>query len=89
MKMNTEKICEMVGKYTPEILTVWPTIHMMEARHIIYDRRLSALEKAYVDTNKALEEYRRGATRRTRSNNWLKLHRQPMRRGKENRDLKY
>ena len=88
MGINTEKISEMVKKHTPEILTVWPMIHMLEEQYIVNDRRLKALEESYGIVNKELEKYRHRVMRRTRSNNWLRLHGYPMRRGKENGDLK-
>ena len=88
MEINMEELRENFKKYAPEILYAHNIIHMMAAQHIVNDRRLRVLEKSYGIMNKEYAAYKHRVSRRTHSNNWLKLHGYPMRRGKENRDLR-
>lgn len=76
---------EKLRKYVPE--TISPLgIPLMIARMRKLNKDVERLKETYSNVNKAWKDYSRSVLR-TRSNNWLKLHGYPMRRGNENRDL--
>lgn len=83
MELNMEELREMVMKHTPEVLRPEYVAGMIYSIRKT-TKRLNDLKKSYEDLDRAFMEYARNATRKIHSNNWLKLHGYPMRRGKEN-----
>ena len=54
----------------------------------ILKRRQMEWSDAYEEVRKEYGKYLRRVTRLYTSNNWLKMHKQPMRRGLENKEAK-
>ena len=77
LKKYLETSKEIMKKYVPEILcTPGIAMNLMEFSHVKYNANMQIL-KTLADQS---DYYRLKYIRKTRSNNWLRIHGYPMRR---------
>lgn len=81
--MQIEKIKDVVKKYVPQMLLGAGVAGIMIGNHTS-QTKLKVLAACYGTTSMQYQSYKRKVERKSHSNNWLKMHGQPLRRGKEN-----
>ena len=84
MQIEVEKIKDVAKKYVPQML-LGAGIAGLMWDHMTSKRQLSILAACYGTTSVEYQSYKRKVERKSHSNNWLKMHGQPLRRGKENK----
>lgn len=84
MQIEVKEITDVVKKYAPQHL-IGVGIAGLMWDHMTSKRQLSTLAACYGTASVQYQSYKHKVERRSHSNNWLKMHGQPLRRGKENK----
>lgn len=79
-----DKITNVAKKYAPEIITGAGIVSFMRFNAMTTERKLQLMKTCYGEASTQYQTYKRKVERKSHSNNWLKMHGQPLRRGKEN-----
>ena len=77
------EVKDAIKKYAPQMLLGAGVAGIMISNHTS-QTRLKVLACCYGKTSTQYKTYKRKVERKSHSNNWLKMHGQPLRRGKEN-----
>ena len=87
MQIEVEKIKYAAKKYVPQMLLGAGVAGIIISNHTS-QTNLKVLAACYGTTSVQYQTYKHKVERRSHSNNWLKMHKQPMRRGLENKEAK-